>query len=192
MSNVNGNNGTMINGFVFYNIAEAEQAKKEAAGVLYIRERVRMDEPENVLELYNKMIQQDLFETAVGYAYLSELREYLLTIPFIDREKILPIQVQHPALEESIRRRVQMSIKGTKRQEVNLDYKKRFQIAAWIGGMLAVCVAAMFVITATTNNATVLNYETELINRYEAWEEELSEREAAVSEKEEELGIGKD
>jgi hypothetical protein len=47
----------------------------------------------------------------------------------------------------------------------------------------------MFVITSTTNNATVLNYETEIINRYEDWEQDLNEREQKVKEREEELGI---
>ena len=47
----------------------------------------------------------------------------------------------------------------------------------------------MFAITATSGTATVLNYEQKLIDRYEGWEQELNEREAAVKEREEELGI---
>lgn len=187
MSNANGRNEIIINGFVFGNPAEAEQAKKEAEGVKYIREKLDMDDPESVLQIYNKMIQQELFETAVGYAYISDLQRYLMSIPFLDKEKILPIQIQHPALEESLKRRAKMT-SAPKVQ--NLDYKKRFQIAAFLCGILTVCVVAMFVIMGTTNNATVLNYESELINRYEAWEQELTEREAAVSLKEGELGIG--
>lgn len=192
MSNMNGRNREVINGFVFENAAEERQAEKEAEGVLYIRERMDMDEPEAVLQIYNKMIQQELFETAVGYVYLSEMREYLLSIPFINKEKILPIQVQHPALEESLKRRTKLAAKPEESKIINPDYKKRFQAAAFIAGILTVSVIAMFVITATSDNATILNYETELINRYEEWEQELEEREAAVSEKEEELGIGED
>lgn len=190
MSNSNGRNRITVNGFVFENLAEAEQAKKEAEGVTYIRAKLNMDEPESVLEIYNKMVQQELFETAVGYAYLSDLQNYLLSIPFIEKENILPIQVLHPALEESLQRRAKMTASAKEPEVLNVDFKKRFQIASFICGILVVCVVAMFIIMGTTNNATVLNYENELINRYEAWEQELLEREAAVSEKEEELGIG--
>ena len=40
----------------------------------------------------------------------------------------------------------------------------------------------MFIITGTSKNPTIINYETELINRYSAWEQELTEREAAIRE----------
>ena len=50
-----------INGFVFTDEAEAEQAKKEAHGIHYVEERADMHHPETVLEIYNKMVKQELF-----------------------------------------------------------------------------------------------------------------------------------
>ena len=47
-----------INGFVFTDEAEAEQAKKEAHGIHYVEERADMHHPETVLEIYNKMVKQ--------------------------------------------------------------------------------------------------------------------------------------
>lgn len=85
-----------------------------------------------------------------------------------------------------------MTEKVRQPKEVNIDYKKKFRVTVFISGMLAVCVLAMFLITATADNATILNYETKLINRYEEWEKELTEREVSLSEKEEALGIGQD
>lgn len=192
MSNTTMKTGNTVNGFVFRNAAEAEQAKKEADGVTYICDKVNMDEPEMVLQIYNKMIQQRLFETAVGFAYLKELQEYLETIPFINNEDILPIIVQHPVLEENLAKRSKASKTAEKPKILNGDYKKKFHVAAFISGILTVCIIAMFVITATTNNATILNYESQLIDKYEHWEQELLDRETAISEKEEELGIGQD
>jgi hypothetical protein len=49
--------------------------------------------------------------------------------------------------------------------------------------MLAVIIA-MFAIAMSSDSPTVLNYENELTDKYSAWEEELTEREAAVKEKE--------
>ena len=164
----------VVEGFLFANEAEAAQARKEAEGVKYVKEKAQMDDPEMVLRIYNKMIQQRLFDTAVGYSYLKDLQEYLQSIPFIRKEDIFPIPVQHPQVEESLRK---------------ADYRRRYRIVRWIAFILAVCVVAMFAITATTNNTTVLNYENQLINKYEAWEERLDQRQEAIEAKEKELGI---
>lgn len=95
-----------INGFVFTDEAEAEQAKKEAHGIHYVEERADMHHPETVLEIYNKMVKQELFETAVGFTYLKELQEYLIQNPSINNSDILPISVTHPVLEESLRKKI--------------------------------------------------------------------------------------
>ena len=76
----------VVEGFLFANEAEAAQARKEAEGVKYVKEKAQMDDPEMVLRIYNKMIQQRLFDTAVGYSYLKDLQEYLQSIPFIGRK----------------------------------------------------------------------------------------------------------
>ena len=54
----------VVEGFLFANEAEAAQARKEAEGVKYVKEKAQMDDPEMVLRIYNKMIQQRLFDTA--------------------------------------------------------------------------------------------------------------------------------
>ena len=55
--------------------------------------------------------------------------------------------------------------------------------------LLILLVIAMFVITLTGNNPTILNYEQKLQNKYAGWEQELTERENAVREKERELSL---
>ncbi len=193
MSKANEEKTGVVNGFAFVDAAEAEQAKKEIEGVEYIREKIDKEDPEAVLQIYNKMVQQKLFETAVGYCYLKDMQEYLRTIPFIDNGDILPIQVQHPVLEEHIRKRARGGTKEKtkskgQKQVSHADYKKRYDVLLVISIILTICVVMMFGITATTNNATILNYETLIIDKYEAWEQELEEREAAVKEREQEIG----
>ena len=187
-------NRVMVNGFSFASEAEGRQAAKEAEGVRYIAEKVDMNNPDRVLHIYNKMIQEELFETVVGFAYLKELRDYLRSIPFIDKDEILPIPVGHPTLEESIREAQRTGVRrkaGTDGTVRHMDYRARYRIASTLCIVLAVCVAAMFAITATTNSMTILNYEQQVIDRYEAWEQELSEREAALL-REEQNGEGED
>lgn len=184
-----------VDGFYFANEAEAKQAAKEAEGVKYIKGKTDMDNPEMVLNIYRKMVHQNLFETAVGFAYLKELQEYLQSIPYVRNEDILPIPVKHTALEASVRARskraeaASVEKKEKSQQVVNINYKTKFRVARALSIVLAVCVVAMFAITATTNNTTILNYEQEIINRYEEWESELNEREAILKAREAELGI---
>ena len=115
-----------INGFVFTDEAEAEQAKKEAQGIHYVEERADMHHPETVLEIYNKMVKQELFETAVGYTYLKELQEYLIQNPAINNRDILPISVTHPMLEESLRKKLRISAKKESNE------KKMLKKIRWI------------------------------------------------------------
>lgn len=188
----NKENGSIISGFLFENKAEAAQAAKETEGVDYIRQKTDMNNPEMVLNIYNKMVQQDVFETAVGYSYLIELQDYLKAIPFIRNEDILPIRVQHPTLYQDLNRAKRNAGKAEKGKKAShqiayADYKQRYQVMTAICIILAVCVATMFFISATGSNPNILNYENKLIDKYEVWEQELVEREKAVVEKEQSL-----
>lgn len=177
-----------INGFVFTDEAEAEQAKKEAQGIHYVEERADMHHPETVLEIYNKMVKQELFETAVGYTYLKELQEYLIQNPAINNRDILPISVTHPMLEESLRKKLRISAKKESNEKKMLKksdrYRKKYEITLFISVILAVSVIGMFIIASTSNSPTIINYENKLIDKYAAWEQELDEREAALNERE--------
>ena len=167
-----------INGFVFTDEAEAEQAKKEAHGIHYVEERADMHHPETVLEIYNKMVKQELFETAVGFTYLKELQEYLIQNPSINNSDILPISVTHPVLEESLRKKLRISAKNRaseKKASKKTDgYRKKYEIS----------VIGMFIVASTSDSPTIINYENKLIDKYAAWEQELDEREAALKERE--------
>ena len=50
-------------------------------------------------------------------------------------------------------------------------------------------VIIMFVISTTGSRPTILNYERVLQNRYAEWEQQLSDREQVIREKERELLI---
>ena len=50
--------------------------------------------------------------------------------------------------------------------------------------LLVAAVIAMFVITLKSDHPNILNYERTLQDRYASWEQELTEREAVLREKE--------
>ena len=168
-----------VGGFSFENKDEAEQAKKEIEGIRYIKTKTDMNDPEVILQVYNKMIGQKLFETAVGYSYLKDLQEYLTTIPFIKNEDILPIPVTHPRLEESL-----------KKQKREIAQKERVRaVRARQREKKLAKIDRKALETESSGKLTIVDYQSKLLNRYASWEQELTEREKAVSEKEQELGI---
>ncbi len=220
----------IVNGFAFASAREAVQAAKEAEGIRYIRGKTNMENPYVVLQIYNRMISENLFETVVGYSFLKELQNILYESPVIADEDILPIAVQHRAdpvqahvpmhpvdtinpsfaadfsetvnasdrtpgeqlkqLEEKTKKLSKKVTENTRQRDkiANINYKQRFQTLSVVCAVLAVCVIAMFVLTATGRSTTILNYENQVIDKYEAWEQELRQREAAVEEREKQFG----
>ena len=72
------------------------------------------------------------------------------------------------------------------------DYKKKvnkFVISVILNIALVVAVCAMFGIASKSDNPNIINYENAVVNKYASWEQELSEREQVIREKERELGI---
>lgn len=184
-------NGILADGFLFYDEKVAEQAKREEEGVKFIQEKIDKSQPEMVLQIYNQVIRQNMFETVVGQTYLKDLQDYLLAVPEIQTEHILPIPI------ERAKRRAEVA---TQKKEVapqkkvpqtvktkNVDYKKKFQTAFILNVAFVICIIFMFLINLTSDSPMILNYESKIIDKYEQWENELEEREQIIKEKEEAL-----
>lgn len=62
------------------------------------------------------------------------------------------------------------------------DY--RFRVSVILNVLLVLAVIAMFVIALYADQPNILNYERAITDKYAAWEQELTEREQAVKEKE--------
>ena len=76
-------------------------------------------------------------------------------------------------------------LREKKIQAKNTDYKAKFAVALVFVFLLLAMVIAMFTITfLSKDNVTILNYENELINKYEEWEKDLEERERVLEERE--------
>jgi len=180
----------IVDGFAFASEKEAEQAKKEREGIRYVKEKMNMNNPDMVLRIYNKMIREKMFTTSVGYAYLFDLQEYLRTNPYIKDEEILPIEVVHPSLQEGLKEEKQkhkeqlqeIKKKSNTKQVTNKELHNRYRLSLLVNLILAISVVFMFLISATSSHPTILNYVEEIINRYSAWEQELTERENALRE----------
>lgn len=190
-------------GFVFRTKKEAELAQREIEGTKYLRQKLDMENPNAVFSIYQNLIEQDLFETPVGYCFLKELRDYLLMIPVISNEEVLAIPIRYPQTEEEEKKQKKEQKKEEQRKERQREkekaknkkeqkkegknYKGRCQFFMVTSLILLISVVSMMLLAATSDNVNILNYENKLIDKYSSWEQELEEREQAVKEQEQAL-----
>ena len=190
-------------GFVFRTKKEAELAQREIEGPKYLRQKLDMENPNAVFSIYQTLIEQDLFETPVGYCFLKELRDYLLMIPAISNEEVLAIPIRYPQTEEEEKKQKKEQKKEEQRKERQREkekaknkkeqkkegknYKGRCQFFMVTSLILLISVVSMMLLAATSDNVNILNYENKLIDKYSSWEQELEEREQAVKEQEQAL-----
>ena len=193
----------IIDGFVFHTRKEAEKAQKEYDGIEYLRKNADLSDPDKMLQLYNRMLEQGLFETAVGLHFLRNLQTSLREIPYISDEVISPIdagrqvpeapkeQVAVPEKKPVKSRRQQKKDAQSELKQTVADTRVRakFAISLVINIILILLVGGMFFIASTTDSTTILNYKNKVINEYEDWEKELEEREQAIEEYEEKYEI---
>ena len=226
-----------IEGFEFETKEQALQAKKEVEGVRYIKSQMQLDDIEVVRRLYQKLIAQNVFETPIGLAFLSELKECIqsgsvtsnadFSMPSVEAVKLespedaqalfaeeKEVEEEREARKEAFRQEKE-NIRRAKNMEKTSNeafrenqlmreqnsaehkqkkllerYQRRFQVSLFFAIVLAVVVVGMFAITfLSKDNVNIINYENKLIDRYEAWEQDLKAREEAIKQKEAELGI---
>ncbi|MBO5093837.1 MAG: hypothetical protein J6C33_05705 [Lachnospiraceae bacterium] len=177
-----------VGGFQFGSEKDVELAKTEQEKIAYLEKRIQYDHPESVLSVYNKAVENRIFQTPVGFQFLQRLHDFLSQKGLGEQAKSIPLyQVYSYDPKEEVRthtakRRVQPS------QYRELRSKLRKSVI--LNLLLLLMVAAMFAITLTSDHPNILNYEKVLTNRYAGWEQELTEREKAVRERERALHMG--
>jgi len=196
-----------VDGFLFEDEATAQIARKEEEGIRFIKERTALSNPEVVLKLYKKLLEQELFVTPVGIRFLTELQNILLTSNYIARDEILPIPVKAAegakkeesatSVEAAVQKPVEAVKKANKKvdEKVGGNYKKPFYVALFFAIIFGLSVIGMFVITEISgNNVNIINYREQILDEYSGWEAELKTEEerlekweALLEEREKEL-----
>lgn len=187
--------GYSTGGFEFVTREEMQKAKKELEGIAFVKEQIDMQDPEKVLAVYRRLIDEKVFSTVAGYSYLYGLQQYLLEVPYMKQEEIPAIPVKGEDKKEQENRHNHRPSKQSKRRqdsrrrtgEKHSDYRQRFRVSLYINVIVIAIILAMFAITATSGNINIINYENKIIEKYVNWEEELKEKEENLREREIEL-----
>lgn len=179
MGNTNNRPIRIVDGFCFQTEQDAELADLERKKIAYLESKMDYSNPDSILRIYEKAIQDKIFRTPVGFFYLKHLQEYLLEQKDIAREAVEAIP-----LEQTFGRDVK------KEKEAKADKKtSALSFSVVLNLLLGAAIVAMFAITLNASQPNILNYEKVITDRYATWEQQLTEREQIVREKERELKL---
>ena len=181
----------MIDGFSFADDADVSLASAEIEKIKYIAGKMNMDNPRGVLAVYDKLITSGIFVTPVGYEYLRTLQSYLYKSKDIpdDAVKEIPVPISYTrALNLRSEERDEKISQERQMRTLRKTFKNEYKISLIVNIILVLMVIAMFIISLKAENPNMINYRTAILNQYSEWEQELNEREAAVKQKELELG----
>ena len=177
-----------VGGFQFRTKEDAELAKTELDKITFLEKRLRYDDPESILTIYNKAIENGIFQTPVGFQYLQKLKGFLTERGLAGRARGIPLQQQYSSGVQEQGRGQEPDGRHVARVRVQPSQyralRSKLRRSVLLNIVLILLVIIMFAITLTGKNANILNYERVLTDRYAVWEQELTQREAAVREKE--------
>lgn len=172
----------IVNGFAFENVEDAQEAEKECRKILFLESKIDYGDLTKVQAIYEKALRDEVFRTAVGLFYLKGMRDFLVH----EEEGLDEILPNVPAPETAVSRPVKSAELQPRRQQDPKQAEKdyRFRVSVILNVLLVLAVIAMFFIALDADQPNILNYEREITNKYASWEQELTEREQAVREKE--------
>ena len=176
----------VVGGYRFGTVADAETARMEVKKIAAVEQRLDYSKPQNVLQVYNKAIDNKVFLTPVGMAYLQKMQEQLIRRG-MPKEKIKPIPLyatfsNKTENNSSIKRSVAS-------RTPQVEYKGHLATSICINVLLVLALAAMIMLSLHSDVPNIVNYRTAVVNEYSEWEQQLQEREQAVRQAERTLGL---
>ncbi len=180
----------VVGGYHFHSTADADKARDEQKKIAYIEAHMNRDNPESVLTIYNKMLANRIFVTPVGFGFLKEVRDFLLSSDSIDNDSVRPLELnQMYSLGKGLSEEGELPKRKVIPAKKKNPYEERFFVSAVFNVVLLIAVVAMFIIATKSDNPNIINYENNLVNKYAEWEDDLKEREQRVRDEEKRLGL---
>ena len=179
----------VVDGYYFRTKETALEAQNELNAIKYVSMKTDLKDPKQVYLLYNKLLEKELFKTIVGIGYLKKLQDFLYVSDEIPNDKIQPISVDYD-LQELLKGRREITRNKSvinKLKKEKKKYNDMFIKAIIVNVVLVAVIAFMIIITLTSKNPNIIDYENKLQNKYSTWQEELESQEESIKEREEEL-----
>ncbi|MEG1848601.1 MAG: hypothetical protein RRX92_04750 [Lachnospiraceae bacterium] len=178
----------IVDGYQFATTKDVAIARNEQQKIVMLESRMDYDNPAQVYTIYTKAIENRVFQTPIGYAYLKGLQDYLYSNPIAGKEMIsIPIFTHYGNQVRETSQPAKPRVKPSQVKEKAAT--RKFGMSLTLNFILGIIIVLLFVITLTADNPNILNYENALVNKYATWEEQLTQREEEVRKAEQELHL---
>lgn len=167
-------------GHTFNDEKQLLAAKKEAEAIEYLRSKTDFTNLNQLLNLYNRILDRDMMETVVGITFLEEIREILVNSGMFKEEQIRPV----PLPKEKKKEKKREEVRKRTREAIVLERNKK-ELLRWkiVCFFLSFLVVGMFVIVLTgARSPLAVRYEEDILNKYSSWAEELQKKEDILGE----------
>lgn len=179
----------LVDKYAYQTPRQIEEAKKEIEAISYMRANTDVTQVKNAYALYKKLNEKPSFHTEVGFEFMRELYEIIASSGIVEARNIPPIKIElenpfhlEPQMEEEEKKQ-RTTAAEKKLEKFQKKHKNLWVVNAFLIGIIAM----MFYISSNSDYSFIVDYETKIIDKYSSWEEELSQREEAIREKEKEL-----
>lgn len=177
-----------VSGYLFKNMADADRARIEEEKIRQLKDKLQNADTALLYRVYNKSIESRTFRTPVGYDFMKDMKNYLEKQPDCPGE-VLPVPL-YTTFEHSAELSLDKLYENEKKEKVKIEQNKKeekkalFLISVFANIILIILVGVMFYIVNTSSSPNIVNYENAIINKYSNWEQELTERENALIQRE--------
>ena len=179
----------IVGGYIFRTEEDARLANAEKQKIKYLEERIDYNTPDSIKYIYEKAIQDRIFRTPVGLRYLKHLQDFLLEQPGFEPDNVAAIPLGMTFSGEPSEQ-VQPARKKVRDRGQEPDGRKCALIISVISNvLLVIAICAMFAISLKSDQPNIFNYERAIRDKYSTWEQELTEREQKIRERELELKL---
>lgn len=185
-------NQYIVDGIFFSSRKEYERALKDKENIEYISAKMDLTNPRTVMKLYNSLIKKNTLTTAVGFVFLKQLYDVIALSADADLNQVYALEKDRYINANGSSSDYLSTVRATASQSLtaNKDYNRlsntnkilKFTVLILIG-----CVVAMFIFTMKADTLTYNNAKESVINEYEQWNSELTQREKELDEREETL-----
>ena len=183
-------NELVIGGYSFETQEEYEKALEEKKSIENLMKKVNLEKKELLVALYSGLVTQNKLSTVIGLEYLCRLRDVIVNKKYAKASELPLIQTGTFKTEKAVGYRLSdMQQKLDEQKKETLKYRGRVKSLIICNIILFIVIGIMMYIATTGNNVNVINYEHKLVDKYAAWESQLTEREKQVREAEKRLGI---
>lgn len=180
----------VVLGYEFDNKASADAAKNEMEMISKIKSQGNMNNYKIALSVYNKLIEQNLFKTQIGFEFMRTLQKELLAVKDIDKSEIKAIKIsdEKDSAKKPDQKTTEYSKSIDKNKKIAQKYKDMFMKSLIVNIVFAIVIAAMFLIVKYSDRFDDQAHRERIENEYISWEKDLKERESFIQQWEQEHG----